>query len=130
MSRSTSGRASREWGPAPITLAVGLVAGLTSGLLGVGGGIVIVPLLARFVALSQHEAHATSLAAIVPIVAVAATRFAVDGSVEWRLAGLLVAGNLLGAPLGARLLARTREGVLKVLFGVLMMIVSAQLLLT
>ncbi len=114
----------------PLTLATGLAAGLASGLLGVGGGIIIVPLLVAFIGLTQHQSHATSLAAIVPIATVGAARFALDGSIDYGLAGLLAAGSLVGAPLGAFLLARSSEGLLKLLFGLLVLAVSAQLLLS
>jgi uncharacterized protein len=113
-----------------ITLGTGALAGLTAGLFGVGGGIVIVPPLVAFAALSQHQAHATSLAAIVPIAAVAGARFAIDGSVDWSAAALLSVGTLLGAPVGARLLARTSAGTLNVAFGAFMLIVAVRLLLT
>jgi uncharacterized protein len=112
-----------------ITLGTGALAGLTAGLFGVGGGIVIVPPLVAFAALSQHQAHATSLAAIVPIAAVAGTRFAIDGSVDWSAAALLSAGTLLGAPVGAWLLARSSAGTLNLAFGGFMLIVAARLLL-
>lgn len=107
---------------------IGLAAGVLSGLLGVGGGIVMVPLLVGVVGLSQHSAHATSLAALVPIAAVGAVKFAAEGSVDYRIAALLALGALLGAPLGAALMARAKEGVLKTLFGILMVAVGAQLL--
>ena len=110
-------------------VAVGLVAGLLSGLLGVGGGIVMVPLLVGVIGLSQHEAHATSLAAIVPIAAVGALRFGAEGTVDLRLAVLLALGSLVGAPLGAKVMARTAEGTLKMLFGALMVVVAVQLFL-
>jgi uncharacterized protein len=113
-----------------ITLGIGALAGLTAGLFGVGGGVVIVPPLVAYAGLSQHQAHATSLAAIVPIAAVAGTRFAVDGSVDWSAAALLSVGTLLGAPVGAWLLARTSAGTLNVAFGAFMLIVAARLLLT
>lgn len=111
-------------------IVVGLLAGVLSGLLGVGGGIVMVPLLAGVLGLSQHDAHATSLAAIVPIAAVGALTFAVEGEIDLPVAGLLALGALVGAPLGARVMARTAEGTLKTLFGVLMMAVGLQLLWT
>lgn len=98
-----------------------------SGLLGVGGGIVMVPLLVS-VGLTQHHAHATSLAAIVPIAAVAAATFALDGNVDYAIALLLAAGSLVGVPLGARVMARTKEAPLKIAFGVFMIVVAAQLL--
>ncbi len=114
---------------AVVTLAlIGLLAGLLSGLLGVGGGVVMVPLLVGVVGLSQHSAHATSLAALIPIASVGATKFALEGSVDYRVAGLLAVGALVGAPLGAGLMARIKEGLLKVLFGVLMVGVGVQLL--
>lgn len=115
--------------PLPI-IASGLVAGVMSGLLGVGGGVVLVPLLVTVAHLSQHEAHATSLAAVVFIAAVGAATFGADGEVEVTLAALLAAGSLFGAPLGARIMATTAEGNLKVAFGVLMLIVSGLLLWT
>jgi uncharacterized membrane protein YfcA len=108
---------------------IGLFAGLLSGLLGVGGGIVMVPLLVLVASYGQHEAHATSLAAIIPIAAVGALRYAAAETVDYRVAVLLAAGGLLGAPLGARLMARTSETALKLLFGLLMVAVAVQLLL-
>jgi uncharacterized protein len=121
-------RARNRWS-GPIALGIGIAAGLMSGLLGVGGGIVIVPLMVAFGGLSQHEAHATSLAAIVPIAAVASARFGAEGRVDWALAGLLAVGTLVGAPVGAWLLARMGEGLLKLLLGAVMLIVAVQLLL-
>lgn len=106
----------------------GLVAGLFAGLLGVGGGIVMVPLLVLVAGHSQHEAHATSLAAILPIGAIGAATFAVAGEVDLRLAGLLAAGAVAGAPIGVRVMARSGEGILKVAFGALMVVSGAVLL--
>lgn len=116
---------------AKVTLGVaatGLVAGALSGLLGVGGGIIMVPLLVMIAGYRQHNAHATSLAAIIPIAAVGAARFAAADTMDYRIAVLLAAGTLVGAPLGARLLAHARETSLKLLFGVLMIAVAVQLL--
>jgi uncharacterized protein len=120
----------------PVTLkaaapavGVGLVAGVLSGLLGVGGGIIIVPLLVALVHLSQHQAHATSLAAIVPIGAVGALTYALGGEIDLEVAGLLALGALVGAPAGARIMARIEERRLGIMFGVLMIAVGIQLLL-
>lgn len=111
-----------------VPIAIGLVAGIASGLLGVGGGIVMVPLLATFAGFAQHRAHATSLAAIVPIAAVGATTFAIAGEIDYPIAGLLAVGSLVGAPLGARFMARSSEGLLTTMFGILMIGVAIQLL--
>ncbi len=101
----------------PATLGIGLGAGIVSGLLGVGGGIVMVPLLVLFAGLGQHQAHATSLAAVIPIATVGSATYAIDGSVEFGIAVWIAAGALIGAPLGARLMSKLDEGTLKILFG-------------
>ena len=82
----------------------GLVAGSAAGLFGVGGGVLLVPLLVLVLKRSQHVAHATSLVAITLAAVAGAGRFALDGSVAWA-GGLAVAvGAVVGARLGARLL--------------------------
>lgn len=106
----------------------GSVAGLMSGLLGVGGGVVMVPLLVLVAGLSQHQAHATSLAAVILMGAVGAATYAAAGEVDLKIALPLAAGSLVGAPLGARLMARTGEGNLKTAFGVFMILVAGLLL--
>jgi uncharacterized protein len=115
---------------APRAIAVGLLAGLTSGLLGVGGGIVMIPLIVVVLHLSQHHAHATSLAAIVLIAAAGALRFALDGSVDWDTAGLLAAGSLVGSPIGAATLDRIKERPLKISFGLIGLVVAVLLVFT
>lgn len=88
----------------------------------------MVPMLTMGLAFTQHRAHATSLAAIVPIAAVGATVFAINGQVDYRLATFLAVGSLIGAPLGARFMARTGEGALKTMFGILMIGVAVNIL--
>jgi uncharacterized membrane protein YfcA len=99
------------------TVAIGLLAGIGSGLLGVGGGIIMVPLMTAFLHFTQHRAHATSLAAIVLIASSGAAKFALEGRTDYWLAGLLAVGALIGAPLGARLMTRSGEALLKTMFG-------------
>lgn len=99
-------------------------------MLGVGGGVVMVPLLVLAAGLTQHQAHATSLAAVVLMGAVGAATFASEGEVDVKLALLLAAGSLFGAPLGARIMAATAEGPLKIAFGILMLLVAGMLLWT
>jgi uncharacterized membrane protein YfcA len=89
----------------------------------------MVPLLVAQ-GLSQHHAHATSLAAIVPIAVVGGVAFALEGDVDYSIALLLAGGSLVGAPLGARIMARAREAPLKIGFGVFMLIVAIRLLLS
>ncbi|MFN2587087.1 MAG: TSUP family transporter [Actinomycetota bacterium] len=105
-------------------LAIGFAAGAASGLLGVGGGTVMVPLLVALLAFSQHRAHATSLAAIVPIASVAVAVFATEGAVEYDTAALLALGAVAGAPLGARAMAAVGERSLEAAFGVFLVAVG------
>ena len=87
-------------------LGVGLAAGLLSGLFGVGGGTVIVPLLVLSLGFDQRLAAGTSLAAIVPTATVGVISYAVHGSVAWIPALILAAGAVVGAQAGTWLLPR------------------------
>jgi uncharacterized membrane protein YfcA len=101
--------------------AVGAAAGLLSGLLGIGGGIIIVPGLMWGAGLSRHTASGTSLLAILPIAVVAAVTYAVapGGAFEPEASAVFVVGSLGGAVLGARVNARLSERGLRVAFAVL-----------
>jgi uncharacterized protein len=112
-----------------VLMGIGSAGGLLAGLFGVGGGIVMVPLLVIVCGFSQHRAHAMSLTGIVPIAAVGAIEFALQGQVDAGIAGLLAAGSLVGAPLGARILDRTPEARLRIAFGILVLGVAVSLVL-
>lgn len=99
--------------PAPRTarfvvtcIVIGLAAGLLSGLFGVGGGTVIVPLLVLLLRFDQRLAAGTSLAAIVPTAMVGVISYALHDSVAWIPALILAAGAVVGAQLGTWLLPR------------------------
>lgn len=87
-------------------LAIGLLAGMLSGLFGVGGGTVIVPLLVLILAFNQRIAAGTSLAAIVPTASVGVISYALNDSVAWIPGLLLAAGAVVGAQIGTWLLPR------------------------
>lgn len=95
--------------------AVGAVAGLMSGLFGVGGGLVAVPILA-WSGLPQREAAATSMAAIIPISLVSVSSYALGGNVDWIAGLLLAAGFAGGAQIGSRLLSSLSERFLRWFF--------------
>lgn len=105
--------------------AIGLSGGVFSGLLGVGGGVVMVPLLVLWGRYGQREAHVASLGAIVPISAAGVLAFGAAGEVRPKEAAALALGAIAGAQVGARLLARARERTLKLGFGVLLLLVAA-----
>ncbi|HEX2496748.1 MAG TPA: sulfite exporter TauE/SafE family protein [Gaiellaceae bacterium] len=105
--------------------AIGLAGGLFSGLLGVGGGVVMVPLFVLWGGYRQRDAHAVSLGAIIPISAAGVLVFGAAGEIRLWEALALAAGSIVGAQAGARLLARADERKLKLAFGAFMLIVSA-----
>jgi uncharacterized protein len=105
--------------------AIGLAGGLFSGLLGVGGGVVMVPLLVLWAGYGQRDAHAVSLGAIIPISAAGVLAFGAAGEIQVWEALALAAGSIAGAQAGARLLARADERTLKLAFGVFLVVVAA-----
>lgn len=107
--------------------AVGAAAGALSGLFGVGGGILIVPGLVLLLGMSQRRAHATSLAAIVPIAAAGAAGYALAGAVDWLAAALLTAGGALGAVVGTHALRRIPERGLRIIFAGFLLAAAASL---
>lgn len=110
-------------------LLIGLAVGTTSGLLGVGGGIVLVPLLTRFLHLDQKRAQATSLAILVFTALAAAITYRAAGPVDIRLAALLAVGAIAGVRLGALTSAKVPAAALRRGFGALAILVGIRLLL-
>jgi uncharacterized protein len=108
-------------------LAIGFVAGMASGLLGVGGGALFVPALVLFLGLSQLDAQATSLLAIVPVALVGATNQRRYGNLRVRdgiLLGVLATGGALG---GVALANALPERALEVSFALLQLFIAFQL---
>lgn len=110
-------------------VAIGLLAGLLSGMFGVGGGTVIVPLLVLLLNYDQRLAAGTSLAAIVPTAAVGVVAYAVSGSVDWFAGILLAVGAVVGAQLGTWLLPRVSQTALRWGFVVFLVVVIVSLFL-
>jgi uncharacterized protein len=107
---------------------VGVLAGVTSGLFGVGGGIVIVPALVMLAAFPHKLATGTSLTAIVPISLAAVLGYATGGEVDWA-AGLCVSGGaVFGAVVGTRLLQRLPTRVLQLVFAGTMAVTAVRML--
>jgi len=101
----------------PQLLAIGLAGGVLSGLLGVGGGIVMVPLLVIWAGYAQRDAHAMSLGAIVPISIAGVLTYGIAGEVRLPEALALAVGAVAGARVGAGLLSRLGDRPLKLAFG-------------
>ena len=110
-----------------LAVALGAVAGVLAGLFGVGGGILFVPTLAFALGLSQLEAEATSLAAILPAVAAGAWQQQRYGNVRWRAAATIGAASILGVEAGVRVAVALPEDLLRRLFALLVLGVAAHL---
>lgn len=100
-----------------ISSLIGAAAGMLAGLTGVGGGVFLVPLLVGVLAVTQHQAHGTSLAVIFPIALAGAITYVIRGHIDWVLALGLALGGLVGVVLGVRLMTRVPERQLRWIFG-------------
>jgi uncharacterized membrane protein YfcA len=108
-------------------LLIGLVAGVVAGLLGVGGGALFVPALTLGLGLSQLDAEATSLLAIIPVALVGAWRQRSHGNVDVRTGVLLGVLAVVGAACGAVIANVVPERALEIGFGLFLLLVSSQL---
>jgi uncharacterized protein len=106
---------------------IGVAAGVLSGLLGVGGGVLFVPALVIVVGLTQHEAEATSLLAIVPVAIIGAARQDRYGNVRRRDALLIGLFSLVGVAAGVALANSLSGAALRDAFAVLMILIAVQL---
>jgi uncharacterized membrane protein YfcA len=107
------------------TLAgVGALAGLASGLLGIGGGIVIVPMLAGWLGMPLKRALGTSLATIVALVIPGTIVHAVLGHIDWSIAAVFAVGSVAGARIGARIALGTGERTLRLVVGAFLGLVA------
>lgn len=110
-----------------LALALGFGAGVLSGMFGVGGGILFVPTLALVVGLGQLEAQATSLAAMIPVVAFGAWQQHRLGNVRWRDGIVIGVVSVAGVTGGAFLATSLDEDLLRNLFAAFLLVVAAQL---
>jgi hypothetical protein len=110
-------------------IALGVLAGVLAGLFGVGGGILFVPALSLALGLDQLTAQATSLLAMLPVVAVGTWRQQKYGHVRLKPALVLGIGGIGGVVAGGFLATSIPEQTLQRLFGVLLLAVAAQLVI-
>lgn len=113
-------RGRRRW----VAAGIGVVAGLLSGLLGIGGGVIMVPAFTELLGLPLKSAIATSLVCVGIFGVPATITHAVLGDIDWRLATLLTIGVIPGARIGASLTIRTAERRLRLAVGVFLALVA------
>jgi uncharacterized membrane protein YfcA len=112
-----------------LLLFVGLAAGILSGLIGVGGGIIIVPLLVLF-GFTQHQAQGTSLAALLPpVTLLAVINYHKAGHINWKYALIISLIFIVGGYLGSKIAIAIDQKILKKVFGVILLLIAGKLLL-
>ena len=111
-------------------LLLGLVAGIFGGLLGLGGGIIIIPAMVFLFGMSQHTAQGTTLALMVPPIGLlAAWAYYKQGFVDLKVAAFVCLGFFVGGLLGAKFAVGISEPILKKIFGIMLLLVSLKMIL-
>ena len=111
-------------------IAIGIFAGTMSGLIGIGGGIIIVPALIYLFGYSQHAAQGTTLAMLVPPIGIlAALTYYKQGHVNLPVAGLICLGFVLGGYLGAQVAVGLSEAILRKVFGVCLLMIAGYMII-
>jgi uncharacterized protein len=110
-------------------ILIGLSAGILSGLVGIGGGIILVPALVMLLNMNQHQAQGTVLALLMmPVVALGVLNYYKQGHVDFKVAFMLAIGFTIGAFIGSKLAISIPEYGLKKVFGVLMLVIAIKLI--
>jgi uncharacterized membrane protein YfcA len=111
-------------------ILIGILAGVLSGLVGVGGGIIMVPLLVMFFSFNQHEAQGTSLAVLaVPVTAVAVFNYYKEGQINLKYAAIIAVFFVLGSIVGSKFALTLDQKVLKKIFAIVLLVIAGKMLL-
>lgn len=112
-----------------ILIVTGLAAGALSGLVGIGGGILMVPLLV-LIGMGQHQAQGISLAVMLPPVTfLAVMNYYKEGYVDWKIALVIALFFIVGSYFGGKLAISIDQKLLRKIFGVIMLVVAGKMIL-
>jgi len=112
-----------------ILLIIGLLAGVVSGMVGIGGGILIVPALIYFLAMNQQQAQGVSLGVfLMPVGFLAAYQYYQSGQLPFKYSLIIAITFIVGAFFGAKIALNVNEVLLKKIFGVFVFIISLKLI--
>lgn len=113
-----------------LLLCIGLLAGIASGFVGIGGGMIIVPALVFGLGLNQHTAQGTSLAMMIPPIGILAVMsYYKAGQIQLEYAGILALTFVLGAWMGSKWALRINPSVVRLVFGLFMLFAAGRLIL-
>lgn len=108
---------------------IGLAAGVLSGFVGIGGGLLIVPCLVYFLGLSQHEAQGTSLVMMLPPIGILACyNYYQSGNLNWKYGLVLASVFVVGAFFGSKFSLKLSPATVKRIFGVILLCASIKLI--
>lgn len=111
-------------------ILIGILAGVLSGLVGVGGGIIMVPLLVMFFGFNQHQAQGTSLAVLaVPVTAVAVFNYYKEGQINVKYAAIIAVFFVVGSVFGSKFALTLDQKLLKKIFAVVLLVIAGKMLL-
>jgi uncharacterized protein len=114
-----------------ILLLIGVVTGVLAGMLGIGGAIIMIPAMVFLLGFSQHMAQGTSLAVMLPPIGIfAAYNYWKAGNVNIIFALILAVAFIIGSYFGSKIALKIPENILKKIFGVLLLLVAAKMLLS
>jgi len=114
-----------------ILIVIGIVTGAMAGMLGIGGAIIMIPALVFFMGFSQQMAQGTSLAVMLPPIGIlAAYNYYKAGQVNIKFAIILAVAFLVGSYFGSKFALTLPQPLLKKIFGVLLLLVAAKMLLS
>ena len=114
-----------------ILIVIGIITGVMAGMLGIGGAIIMIPALVLFMGISQQTAQGTSLAVMLPPIGIlAAYNYYKAGQVNIKFAIVLAVFFLVGSYFGSKMALTLPQPLLKKIFGVLLLLVAAKMLLS
>jgi uncharacterized membrane protein YfcA len=112
-----------------ILVIMGVITGFMAGMLGIGGGIIVIPALVMILGFTQQSAQGTSLAMMLPPVGIfAVINYYKAGHVDWKVAAILALFFIVGSVFGSKLAVKIPQDVLKRIFGVFLLLVAAKML--
>lgn len=113
-----------------LLIVVGLLAGILSGFVGVGGGIIMVPALIWLLHYNQHQAQGTSLAVLMlPVVFLAVRNYYKEGMIDWKVVAVIAVAFVAGGYFGSKGALALPADTVKRIFGVVMLFVAIKLIL-
>jgi len=114
-----------------ILIVIGIITGIMAGMLGIGGAIIMIPALVFLLGITQQTAQGTSLAVMLPPVGIiAAYNYYKAGQVNIRFAIILAVFFLVGSYFGSKLALNLPQALLKKIFGILLLLVAAKMLIS